>query len=216
MWGRAGSDRSACTANKSCETPITLVAVHSLSRSGSSWLMHILSHSPMIYAADRGVNWRVAGSTFRGGVQPDSELFKNAQNWSAIKGQLQHLEHLSSHAYPRPMAASFKIIDDNNRFSRRQNLAKWATFSREHAVINLLLTTYYLLLTTYYLLLTTYYSLFATYYLLLTTHYLGHQLAPHSLLLLTTYYYYLLLTTYYLLLTTYYSLLTTHYSLLAT
>src|SRR5208282_5969348 len=38
------------------------------------------------------------------------------------------------------------------------------------AVIDSLLTTYYLLLTTYYLLLTTYYLLLTTYYLLLTTY----------------------------------------------
>ena len=128
-------DGQGCTPESGCKHPTgqrpRLLVVHTLSRSGSTWLMHLLSHSPMIYVSHNCVPKEaefqqafasVAGSFFRGGERPCGEPLMSANSWADIMRQVSIQRHLSRFAYPRPIAASFKIIAG----ARRNLTSSWS------------------------------------------------------------------------------------------
>ena len=64
----------------------------------------------------------------------------NASDWPAVERLVGSLTRLSSYAYPRPLSAALKIIDDNAGFDAPDNLAKWANYTKQQDVVNVLLT----------------------------------------------------------------------------
>ena len=129
VGGSGGGDgeSAGCSPQEGCPdgrgSP-RLFVVHAESRSGSSWLTSMITLSPQVYVHDEcerseapGGVWKVSGSHLRGRSGACSfELLRSVEDWPDIEASVTGLLERARHAYPRPVAAGFKLIDSNHGY----------------------------------------------------------------------------------------------------
>lgn len=132
-------DSAGCGLRDGCRPPtpagaIRWLVVHATPRSGSSWLCDLLAFSPRVFMHDECAAWPVAGYWLRGQLKSCSfELLRSQQlhkgGWPVLEARMEAFRKVAARAYPRPVAAGFKLIDNNMGFIDN-HMQRWKQLAR--------------------------------------------------------------------------------------
>jgi len=152
--GGGDGDSAGCTIANGCPTrlepgKVQWFTIHALSRSGSSWLGDLLDHAQGVFMHSECYNLTTTGSWMRqlvaahAGLDPGAvgcsyELLRNNPgDWPAVKAALDAFRRRALFAYPRPIAAGIKVIDDNRDFMSL--LPNWTKYWSRWPMLNIVL-----------------------------------------------------------------------------